>query len=74
VGRPDNIILGCYTSNNVFCRNGIVFGQMNVCDEMRTAFGFYCVTDRSKFSQLVEKLIRDVSILYLILSNQENPI
>jgi hypothetical protein len=60
-------------STIVFVGNQIiVLGQVNVCEEMKEVehLDFHDIDDRSKLSQLVEKLTKTFLILFLILSNQ----
>ena len=51
--------------HNRFCKGSqiIVLGQINVCEEMKEVehLDFHDIDDRSKLSQLVEKIDKDVS-------------
>jgi formiminoglutamase len=63
--------------HNRFCKGNqiIVLGQVNVCEEMKEVehLDFHDIDDRSKLSQLVEKLTKTFLILFLILSNLVKP-
>jgi formiminoglutamase len=58
--------------HNRFCKGSqiIVLGQV-VCEEMKEVehLDFHDIDDRSKLSQLVEKLTKTFLISFLILSN-----
>jgi len=65
--------------HNRFCKGSqiIVLGQLNVCDEMKEVehLDFNDIDDRSKLSQLVEKIDKDVShIIFNIVKLGKTPI
>jgi len=65
--------------HNRFCKGSqlIVLGQVNVCDEMKEVehLDFHDVDDRSKLSQLVERIDKDVShIIFNIIKAGKTPI
>ena len=65
--------------HNRFCKGSqiIVLGQLNVCDEMKDVehLDFNDIDDRSKLSQLVEKIDKDVShIIFNIVKLGKTPI
>jgi formiminoglutamase len=65
--------------HNRFCKGNqiIVLGQIKVCEEMKAAedLDFNNIADRSKFSQLVEKIDKDVShIVFNIIKSGKIPI
>src|SRR3970040_949277 len=65
--------------HNRVCKGSqlIVLGQVNVCDEMKEVehLDFHDVDDRSKLSQLVERIDKDVShIIFNIIKAGKTPI
>ena len=65
--------------HNRFCKESqiIVLGQVNVCEEMKEVehLDFRDIDDRSKLSQLVEKIDKDVShIIFNIVKSGKIPI
>ena len=65
--------------HNRFCKGNqiIVLGQINVCEEMKEVenLDFNDIDDRSKLSQLVEKIDKDVShIIFNIVEAGKTPI
>lgn len=65
--------------HNRFCKGNqiIVLGQVNVCEEMKEVkhLDFHDIDDRSKLSQLVEKIDKDVShIIFNIIKSGKTPI
>jgi formiminoglutamase len=65
--------------HNRFCKGSqlIVLGRVNVCEEMKEVeqLDFNDVDDRSKLSQLVEKIDKDVShIIFNIIKSGKTPI
>ncbi|WP_369753616.1 formimidoylglutamase [Flavobacterium sp. WC2409] len=65
--------------HNRFCKGNqiIILGQMNVCEEMKEVehLDFNDIDDRSKLSQLVEKIDKDVShIIFNIIKAGKTPI
>jgi len=65
--------------HNRFCKGSqiIVLGQINVCEEMKEVehLDFHDIDDRSKLSQLVEKIDKDVShIIFNIIKAGKTPI
>jgi hypothetical protein len=62
----------CQHTAQSFCKGSqiIVLGQVNVCEEMKEVehLDFHDIDDRSKLSQLVEKIDKDVSHIILILN------
>jgi formiminoglutamase len=65
--------------HNRFCKGSqlIVLGQVNVCEEMKEVehLDFHDVDDRSKLSQLVERIDKDVShIIFTIIKAGKIPI
>jgi len=65
--------------HNRFCKGNqiLVLGQLNVCEEMKEVkhLDFNDIDDRSKLSQLVEKIDKDVShIIFSIIKAGKTPI
>ena len=65
--------------NNRFCKASqiLILGRLNVCDEMKEVehLDFNDIDDRSKLSQLVEKIDKDVShIIFTIIKSGKIPI
>ncbi|NGY37972.1 formimidoylglutamase [Flavobacterium sp. XN-5] len=85
-GRPgaasawDNAIKNIANiQHNRFCKGSqiIVLGRINVCEEMKEVehLDFHDIDDRSKLSQLVEKIDKDVShIIFNIIKAGKTPI
>jgi formiminoglutamase len=65
--------------HNRFCKGSqiLVLGRLNVCEEMKEVenLDFNDIDDRSKLSQLVEKIDKDVShIIFTIIKSGKTPI